>query len=214
MVKKLNNKRTYHNACLAKLIVMVAGVISMEKLNIRSMISYNDKWSKGLNRAIYNAGMGKMGIRLKMTAENLGVKMLEIVSHYTSITCSECNRINPNSRVTRDLFKCVYCKFTCHADKNAAKNIRWYGLPCIRRLPLINKLGKYKCESMNSVILANSSINIDGIIRGGRGDSRKTGESKPGLYRVDPKKDCDNQAVEDSLDCQEKALVRSRNQSI
>ena len=213
MVEKLNNKRTYHNACLAKLIIMMAGVLVMEKLNIRSMIAYNDKWSKGLNSAIHSAGMGKMGIRLKMTAENLGVKVFEIVPHYTSITCSKCNRINPNSRVSRDLFKCVYCKFKYHADKNAAKNIRAYGLPCIRRLPLINKLGKYKCESMDRIILANS-INIGGIIRGGRGDRLKTGESKPGLYRVDPKNSGNNQAVEDSLDCQEKALVRSRDQSI
>ena len=167
-----------------------------------------------MNRTIHNAGMGRMAARILMTAENMGTKILEIPPHYTSITCGVCNRINPHSRITRDLFKCVYCGFKYKADPNAAYNIRHYGLPCIRRFPFINRDGYYETENIKNVILANESVIYDGVIRGGWDSRHETGESKPGLYRVDPKNNGDNQAVEDSLDCQKKSLVRSRNRNI
>ena len=205
MRKKLNNRRTEHENHIAKILVMMAGIIVLELLDIKSMISYNDWRKKGLNRAIHNAGMGRMAARIRMTAENMGTKILEIPPHYTSITCGVCNRINPHSRITRDLFKCVYCGFKCKADPNAAYNIRHFGLPCIRRFPFINRDGYYETENMKNVILANDAVIYDSVIGGGWDSRHETGESKPGLYRVDPKNNGDNQAVEDSLDCQKKS---------
>ena len=92
--------------------------------------------------------------------------------------------------------------------------MRHYGLPRIRRFPTINKYGYYEVEDMKDVILANESVIYDGVIGGGRGDRLKTGESQPGLYRVNTKKDGDNQAVKDSLDCQKKASSQKCNRSI
>ena len=71
MIKKLNNTRTEHENLIAKLLVMMAGVIVLEMLDIKSMISHNDRLKKGLNRAIYSAGMGRMVARIRMTAENM-----------------------------------------------------------------------------------------------------------------------------------------------
>ena len=214
MRESLYNKRIEHNNFLAKQIVMRSGVIVMEKLDIGTMTSKNDKWNSGLNREIYGAGMGKMGERIKMTAENHGTKILEIVPHYTSITCSRCNKINKNSRTTRDTFQCVYCGLLCDADGNAAKNIRHYGLPCIRILPLIDKYGKYKCDSMENIILANRNIASNGTISGGRDYRHQTGGSKHGLYRVVSEKNGKNQAVKDSFDCQKKTSVQKCNPGI
>ena len=70
--------------------------------------------------------------------------------------------------------------------------------------------GWYKCENINDVILDNNpTVENDGgdVIIGGRGGRHETGESKPGLYRVDPKNNGDNQAVEGLPDCQEKASL-------
>ena len=203
----VNNKKTEHERYLAKLLVMNSGVIVMERLDIGSMTK-SEKWNSGLNRKIYGAGMGRMGERIKLTAENMGVKTLEIVPHYTSITCSRCNLINRNSRTVRDIFQCVYCGFLCDADKNASINIRHYGFPCIRRLPLIDKYGNYKCNSMENVISANKNIISNNVIISGGGDHRhKTGGSKHGLYRAVSEKNGNNQAVEDLFDCQKKTCV-------
>ena len=214
MIESLNNRRVEHNNLLAKQIVMRSGAIVMEKLDIGNMTSKNDRWNSGLNREIYGTGMGKMGERIKMTAENHGVKTLEIVPHYTSITCSRCNLINKNSRITRDVFQCAYCGLLCDADGNAATNIRHYGLPCIRRLPLIDKHGNYKCDSMENIILANRNIANNGTISGGRDYRHQTGGSKHGLYRVVSKTDGKNQAVKDSFDCQKKTAVQKCNLGI
>ena len=216
MKKTLNNRRTEHNNFLAKQIVMRTGVIVMEKLNIGNMTAKNEKRKSGLNREIYGAGMGRMGDRIKMTAENHGTKTLEIVPHYTSITCSKCNMINCNSRTTRDVFQCVYCGFLCDADGNAGTNIRHYGLPCIRRLPLVDRYGNYRCDSMENIILANKNgtSNSVSIISGGRDYRHKTEESRHGLHHVVSKKDGKNQAVNDLLDCQKKTLVYKCNLGI
>ena len=211
----VHSRRTEHDNFLAKQVVMRSGVIVMEKLNIGNMTAKNDKWNSGLNREIYGAGMGKMGERIRMTAENHGTKILEIVPHYTSITCSRCNKINKNSRTTRDTFQCVYCGLLCDADGNAATNIRHYGLPCIRRLPLVDKYGNYKCDSMENIILANKDIINSGInIGGGRTYRHKTRESKHGLHRVASEKNGKNQAVKDSFDCQKKTSVQKCNRDI
>lgn len=211
MNKSLHNRRTEHDNFLAKQVVTRSGVIVMERLDIGNMTFKNDRWNSGLNREIYGAGMGKMGERIKMTAENHGTKILEIVPHYTSITCSQCNFINKNSRVTRDMFQCTYCGILCDADGNAAKNIRHYGLPCIRRLPLIDKYGNYKCENMDNIILSNGNIASNGTISGGRDYRHKTGGSRHGLYRAASEKDGNNQAMKDSSDCQKKTSVQKCN---
>ena len=216
MLKTLWNKRLNHDRHMAKDVVMKAGAIAQEDLSILNIITKSGRENTGLNREIHSAGMGMTGDRITQTAENHGVTNLRVVTHYTSITCSRCNRINSNSRITRDVFGCVYCGFMLEADGNASVNIRHYSMPCIRRLPQIIN-GKYKCESIDDVMVDNNpTVEDDGgdVIIGGRGGRQKTGESKPGLYRVDPKNNGDNQVVEGLPDCQEKASLQKCNQSI
>ena len=230
MLKILKNKRLNNDRHMAKNMVMKAGAIAQEDLSIvDGMITKSGGQNTGLNRELHSAGLGMTGKRITQTAENHGVTNLRVVPHYTSITCSKCNRINNNSRITRDLFKCVYCGFTCEADANASANIRHYSMPCIRRLPLIIN-GRYKCESINDIILANdpTTDNSGGdVISGGRGDRHETGESGSGLHLDGPTKYGDNHAVEDpiiehgdnqavegSSDCQEKPSSQQCNRSI
>lgn len=58
--------------------------------------------------------------RLHVLGDENGVKVLDISPYQTSITCSKCGAVDKESRVTRDAFCCTACKFTEHADKNAA----------------------------------------------------------------------------------------------
>ena len=102
--------------------------------------------------------MGKFGRTLIQSCENLGVKVLLIMAHYTSITCCRCNYIDRKSRISRDKFKCTRCKFECDADLNAAINIRWYGLPCIRKMPEFDYYGNY-VHNDSSINLVNSDVN-------------------------------------------------------
>ena len=230
MLKILKNKRLNNDRHTAKNMVMKSGAIAQEDLSIADgMITKSGGQNTGLNRELHSAGLGMTGKRITQTAENHGVTNLRVVPHYTSITCSKCNRINNNSKITRDLFKCVYCGFTCEADANASANIRHYSMPCIRRLPpIIN--GRYKCESINDIILTNdpTTDNSGGdVISGGRGDRHETGESGSGLHLDGPTiygdnhavedtiiEHGDNQAVEGSSDCQEKPSSQQCNRSI
>ena len=75
-----------------------------------------------------------------------------------------------------------------YKSNRCSYNVRHYGLPCIRRFPTINEYGYYEVEDMKDVILANESVIYDGVIGGDLGDRLKTGESQPGLYRVNTKK--------------------------
>ena len=125
--------------------------------------------------------MGKFGKTLIQSAENLGVKILLIMAHYTSITCCRCNYIDRKSRISRDKFKCTHCKFECDADLNAAINIRWYGLPCIRKMPMFDYYGNY-IHNDSSINLANSDVNcvlqFVGKLDGGRDE--RPGKSSGG----------------------------------
>ena len=91
-------------------------------------------------------------------------------------------------------------------------------------------IGRYKCESINDIILANdpTTDNSGGdVISGGRGDRHETGESGSGLHLDGPTiydynhavegpitEHGDNQAVEGSSDCQEKPSSQQCNRSI
>ena len=213
----LMNKRINHDRHLAKLIASKTDVICIESLNIKSMTKYK-RWLKALNREIYYAGMGKFGKTLIQSCENLGVKVLLIMAHYTSITCCRCNYIDRKSRISRDKFKCTHCKFECNADLNAAINIRWYGLPCIRKMPEFDYYGNY-VHNDSSINLANSNVNCvkhgtggdgggwerrPGESSGGSDDEySKTGGSRVGLHQS-MKNMTKTDVIKDPLDCQKK----------
>ena len=144
----LTNRRINYDRHLAKLLVEEPGAIVIEKLNIKGMIKYV-KWLKAFNRNLHYAGMGKMAQYIINAAENVGTKMIQIMPHYTSITCCRCNYMDRRSRITRDWFKCTNCKFSIDADINAAINIYFYGMPCIRKPPVFDYYGNYKSDPDN-----------------------------------------------------------------
>ena len=220
----LANRRINYDRHLAKLLANETGSIVIEKLNIKGMIKYV-KWLKAFNRNLHYAGMGKTAQYIINAAENVGTKMIQIMPHYTSITCCRCNYMDRRSRVTRDWFKCTNCKFECDADINAAINIYFYGMPCIRKHPVFDYYGNYKSDpdnikafneyltSVNIKRFTNLEHSTNPRLAGGRddrpglsssGDYSKTAISSWGLHPGVPSNNDDNQVGEDSRDVRKK----------
>ena len=196
----LTNRRINYDRHLSKLLAQESGAIVMEKLNIKSMIKYL-RWMKAFNRNLHYARMGKMAQHII----NAGTKMIQIMPHYTSITCCRCNYMDRRSRVTRDWFKCTNCKFECDADINAAINIYFYGMPCIRKPPVFDYYGNYKSDPDNIKAFNEYLMNLSNLrLAGGRddrpessssGDYSKTAISSWGLHPGVPSNNDDNQVV-------------------
>jgi putative transposase len=52
-----------------------------------------------------------------------GGLILSVPAQHSSNTCSECEHVDSENRVSRDLFRCAKCGNEEHADVNAAKVI-------------------------------------------------------------------------------------------
>ena len=82
----------------------------------------------GLNRAILDQGWGEFGRMLGYKMAERGGRLLLVPPQHSSQECSECGHVAPENRPTRDLFRCVVCGHTEHADLNAAKVLLRRGL--------------------------------------------------------------------------------------
>lgn len=70
--------------------------------------------------------------RMAVLCKENGARLIEVNPYQTSITCSKCQSIDKQSRVSRDWFKCSACGHEIHADVNGARNIALKGIQQIR----------------------------------------------------------------------------------
>ena len=61
---------------------------------------------------------------VKYKAEGAGIQVALVDPRYTSQKCSQCQYVSRSNRPEQAVFKCRQCGFKCHADYNAALNIR------------------------------------------------------------------------------------------
>jgi putative transposase len=105
-------------------------LIRVEDLRIRQMTrsakgtvdspGRNVRQKAGLNRAILASGWGQLVVRLEHKAS---MRVEKISPAFTSQRCSACGYVAADGRKSQALFVCVACRYTCHADVNAARNI-------------------------------------------------------------------------------------------
>lgn len=76
----------------------------------------------GLNRAVLNSGWGYLRT---FTGEKTTV--VKVRAAYTSQECRACGHVAKENRPDRDVFKCVKCAHSNHADLNAAENVEARG---------------------------------------------------------------------------------------
>jgi len=89
---------------------------------------HNVRAKAGLNRAILSKGWHRFNLALDSAARYSGTLVMKVPAQYTSQRCSACGQVNPNSRESQAVFRCLYCPHVEHADVNAARNILAAGL--------------------------------------------------------------------------------------
>ncbi|MCS4088845.1 transposase [Rhizobium sp. BK176] len=92
--------------------------IFLERLNFQY-----PELSRRMNRILQNCGRGVLRAKLQALKEEFGVETHEVVSAYTSQTCSCCGYVDRRNRKAQAVFACRWCGRSLHADVNAARNI-------------------------------------------------------------------------------------------
>jgi len=77
----------------------------------------------GLNKAILSKGWYRFELALRSVSRYTGTEVRRVLAAYTSQRCSGCSHVDPKSRESQAVFRCIACTHTEHADVNAAKNI-------------------------------------------------------------------------------------------
>jgi putative transposase len=75
-----------------------------------------------LNRALLDAGFGKLAILIREKAAYAGRTVIEVDARYSSQTCAACGHVSKESR-EGPAFACVRCGHGADADVNAAQII-------------------------------------------------------------------------------------------
>ncbi len=112
--------------------------IFLERLNFQS-----PDLSRRMNRILQNCGRGVLRAKLQSLKEEFGVETAEVVSAYTSQTCSCCGYVDRRNRKSQAAFACRWCGRNLHADVNAARNI---GSERFR------SIGSAKCDIRSKVL--------------------------------------------------------------
>jgi len=79
---------------------------------------------KRQRRVLHNWAFFQLRAFIAYKAALAGVLVVYVNAAYTSQTCSRCAHCEKANRRTQARFLCVACGYACHADLNAAVNIR------------------------------------------------------------------------------------------
>jgi putative transposase len=114
------------------------GLVVLEDLRVRAMTASAKGTTKapgrnvaqkaGLNGAILDKGWGQFRLALISQGREHGCQVVVVPPAFTSQTCSNCRHVASESRESQACFRCVACRFECHADTNAARVILAAGL--------------------------------------------------------------------------------------
>jgi len=136
--RKLKNYRRDVLHQLSRRIVDSQDIIFLEDLNVKEMTKSNKgtldnpgtdvKRKSALNKNICSQGWGYLRVFICYKAKWAGKLFDDNVNPaYTSQKCYQCSYIDSNNR-EGEIFHCLRCHHTDHADVNAAKNILRDGL--------------------------------------------------------------------------------------
>ena len=112
-------------------------VFCIEDLKVRNMSASaagdetapgrNVRQKAGLNRSILDQGWSRWATQLDYKLDWRGGLLIGVNPAYTSQRCSVCGHVHADNR-KGELFRCLACGHTDHADVNAARNILAAGL--------------------------------------------------------------------------------------
>ena len=118
------------NHCLSKAIVQAAqgtarGIALEDLKGIRERIAARRTVAgKRQRRVLHTWAFCQLRAFIAYKAALAGVRVVLVNPAYTSQTCSRCGHCERANRPAQAAFHCRACGFACHADLNAAENIR------------------------------------------------------------------------------------------
>jgi putative transposase len=118
------------NHCISKAIVQTAqgtarGIALEDLQGIRERIRTRGTVAgKRQRRVLHNWAFFQLRAFMAYKAALAGVRVVLVNPAYTSQTCSRCGHCERANRHSQASFHCRACGFVCHADLNAAENIR------------------------------------------------------------------------------------------
>ena len=116
------NAREYAEWLLAKEICYGVDVICIEDLDIEAMTRHGNASKRGLNRGLRFIRHGAILRKVRIVAERLGIRIVEVDPRGTSQTCYICRHMDRENR-KGEMFRCGACGRIDNADGNASANI-------------------------------------------------------------------------------------------
>lgn len=145
-IRKLHQRITNQRKDVAhKITTQLANrfeTIFIEDLKVKNMTASakgdaekqgkNVRQKSGLNRSILDAAPYQFRQMIEYKTLRRGTRCLAVPPQNTSRECPCCGHISAENRTNRDLFSCVNCGFSEHADKVASINIEARGLQLMK----------------------------------------------------------------------------------
>ena len=116
------NARDYAEWLLAKEICHGVDTICIEDLDIGAMTRAGNASKRGLNRGLRYIRHGQILRKVRVVAERMGIRIVEVNPQCTSQECCVCSHTDRGNR-KGEHFLCLACGRLDHADSNAAANI-------------------------------------------------------------------------------------------
>lgn len=115
--QRIANRRANFLHKLSTAVIQKYDAIAIEDLNVAGMSQGN------LAKHVLDVSWAEWFRQLSYKAEWAGRMFVAVDPRYTSQTCAQCDHASKDNRKTQELFLCVSCGHTDHADRNAAVNI-------------------------------------------------------------------------------------------
>ena len=120
------NAREYAEWLLAKEICYGVDTICIEGLDLEAMTRKGNASKRGLNRGLRFIRHGAIIKKVRVMAERLGIRIVEVDPRHTSQDCCVCSHRDKENR-KGERFLCLACGRLDNADRNAAANITQRG---------------------------------------------------------------------------------------
>ena len=129
--RKIHDRQVNAERHVAREIADGVGTVVIGNLHPKPMTAKGGRRKKAMNRGMRYGRVGALLARIRLTAENAGVRAVKADPRGTSITCVEYGHADRDSRRSRSVFICVRCGHEADADINAARNLlaRWQDVP-------------------------------------------------------------------------------------
>lgn len=126
---KLSNiRKNYIHQITHTLISLLPEKVVMEDLNVSGMMK-----NKHLAEAIGKQGFYEFIRQMQYKCEWNGIEFIQVDRWYpSSKTCSKCNKLKLNLKLSDRIYKCDYCGLEIDRDYNAAINLMRY-VPQVER---------------------------------------------------------------------------------